>query len=283
MVGIVQAVAVTNLVRGETTFAQSFVQTAQQSAGPNFELQFFNTQNAVLDQLNDAVTEIQEGINTNGATALLNVQISRLEDQGKLITAFKNTVDQKSSKIEAALEYITALEGLATSGDSAAYDVQAALLYDTLKKAPSPTYETFGSNDRFRATKTDAMATLDSFNTNGFATQQDIDDTLAMLSGIKQDLNVSKALVDINADIAFGMQTSNQGRILELRSNIFEIETEAQSAATSAITEKQEFYSQILTMISLSFDASQEFTNFISQSVNFEAEPPAGSVLNLFS
>lgn len=283
MVTAVQGFAVTSLIRGENSFAQSFVQASQQSAGPNFELQFFNTQNAVLDQLNKQVTEIQEGINTNGATALLNVKIAELESNGERITEYKNTTDTKSKKIEAAIEYIVELEALATAGNATAFDEKIAFLHKTLEKAPSPTYEPFGTSDRFRKTKFESLTAIEGLNHNGFATQQDIDDTRAMLSDMKDKLNVSKALVDINADIAFDMQTSNQGKILEVRSGIFEIETAAQNAATREITEKQELYSQILTVISLSFDASQEFTNYLSQSVNFKPKTPAGSIMNLFS
>lgn len=283
MVTAVQGFAVTNLIRGENSFAQSFVQVSQLSAGPNFELQFFNTQNAVLDQLNDDVTAIQKGINTNGATALLNVKIAQLENNGERITDYKKTVDQKSQKIDAALEFITELEGLASSSTTAEFDSKMASLYATLEKAPSPTFEQFGTGDRFRKTKYESMATLDAFTHNNFATQQDIDDTLATLSAMKQKLNVSKVLVDNNAGLAFDLQTSNQGRILEIRSGIFKIETSAQSNATAEIEQKQEFYSQVLTVISLAFDASQEFTNFVSQSINFEQKTPAGSIMNLFS
>lgn len=283
MVTALQGFAVTNLIRGENSFAQSFVQTSQLSAGPNFELQFFNTQNAVLDQLNEDVTAIQKGINTNGATALLNVKISQLQENGDRISDYKTTVDKKSQKIDAAIEFITELEGLAGSATTAEFDSKMASLYATLEKAPSPTYEQFGTGDRFRKTKYESMATLDAFNHNNFATQQDIDDTLAALSTMKQKLNVSKSLVDINSGLAFGLQTSNQGRILEIRTGIFDIENAAQSTATAEIEQKQEFYSQVLTVISLAFDASQEFTNYISQSINFEQKTPAGSILNLFS
>lgn len=283
MVSAVQALAVKNMVFGEQSFGQSFVQTAQLSAGPSFELQFFNTQNAVLDQLNNEIDNIQKGINTKGATALLNVKIAKLEDLGKAMSAYKDTTDKKANKIEAALEYITELEGLASAGTVADFDAKLALLHQTLEKAPSPTFERFGTPDRFRSTKFAALSTIEGLNHNNFATQQDIDDTLATLSAMKTSLNTTKAIVDINADIAYGQQSSNQGKILELRAAIFEIETSAQSAATKEITEKQEYYSQVLTVISLAFDASQEFTNFISQSTNFEKKPEPGSVLNLFS
>ncbi|MEP4377539.1 MAG: hypothetical protein ABJ215_10350 [Alphaproteobacteria bacterium] len=283
MVSPVEGLALTNMLRGEQSFGQSFVQAQQLAAGPQFELAFFNTQNALLDKLNEEVTEIQNGVNTNGATALLKVKIAQLEDTGAKISDYKSTTDSKSKKIEAALEYITELQSLADSSTAAEFDEKFALLRDTLQKTPSPTYEQFGNHDRLKKTKVAALAAIDAHNHNNFATQQDIDDTLALLTSIQDDLNVSKALVDINSDIAFDLQRANSAKTLSVRSDVFDIEISAQSAATASIEQQQELYSKILTVISLAFDASQEFTNFIAQEVNFEKKTPAGSVLNLFS
>lgn len=283
MVSPVEGLALTNMLRGEQSFAQSFVQAQQLSAGPKFELAFFNTQNALLDKLNEEVTEIQKGINTDGATALLKVKIAQLEDTGSRISEYKNTTDTKSKKIEAALEYIAELETLADSATAAEFGEKFALLRDTLQKTPSPTYEQFGTHDRLKTTKFAALASIDAHNHNNFATQQDIDDTLALLTSIKGGLNTSKALVDINSDIAFDLQRANSAKTLGVRSDIFDIEISAQAAATASIHEQQELYSKILTVISLAFDASQEFTNFIAQETNFEKKTPAGSILNLFS
>tara|TARA_R110002110_G_scaffold284986_1_gene499020 strand:- start:1609 stop:2460 length:852 start_codon:yes stop_codon:yes gene_type:complete len=283
MVSPVEGLALTNMLRGEQSFAQSFVQAQQLAAGPQFELAFFNTQNALLDKLNEEVTEIQKGVNTNGATALLKVKISQIEEVGTRISAYKDTTDTKGKKIEAALEYITELEGLAAPATAAEFDQKFALLRDTLQKTPSPTYEQFGTHDRLKTTKFAALASIDAHAHNNFATQQDIDDTLAVLSSIKGDLNVSKALVDINGDIAFDLQRANSAKRLGIRSDIFEIEASAQAAATASIEQQQELYSKILTVISLAFDASQEFTNFIAQETNFDKKTPAGSILNLFS
>ena len=280
---MVEGLALTNMLRGEQSFAQSFVQAQQLAAGPQFELAFFNTQNALLDKLNEEVTEIQKGVNTNGATALLKVKISQIEEVGTRISAYKDTTDTKGKKIEAALEYITELEGLAAPATAAEFDQKFALLRDTLQKTPSPTYEQFGTHDRLKTTKFAALASIDAHAHNNFATQQDIDDTLAVLSSIKGDLNVSKALVDINGDIAFDLQRANSAKRLGIRSDIFEIEASAQAAATASIEQQQELYSKILTVISLAFDASQEFTNFIAQETNFDKKTPAGSILNLFS
>lgn len=283
MVSPVEGLALTNMLRGEQSFSQSFVQAQQLAAGPQFELRFFNTQNALLDKLDDEITEIQNGVNTNGATALLKVKIAQLEDSGAKISAYKATTDAKGQKIEAALEYIAELQTLAGPATVAEFDEKFALLRDTLQKTPSPTYEQFGTYDRLKATKFAALASIDAQNHNNFATQQDIDDTLALLSTIEGDLNTSKAIVDINGDIAFDLQRANSAKVLSVRSDIFDIEITAQQAANASITEQQELYSKILTVISLAFDASQEFTNFIAQEVNFDKKTPAGSILNLFS
>src|SRR3546814_12215639 len=97
-------------------------------------------------------------------------------------------------------------------------------------------------------------------------------------------LNTSKALVEINADIAFKKQSRTQGRILEVRSDIFDIEVAAQKAATAKVSEKQEYYAQVLTIFSLSFETSQSFTRYISEQLNFtNHKPDPDSVLNLFS
>lgn len=283
MVSPVEGLALTTMLRGEQNFAQSFVQAQQLSAGPTFELRFFNTQNALLDKLDDEVTEIRAGINTNGATALLNVKIAQLEDAGSRISAYKATTDTKGKKIEAALEYIAELQTLASAGTTSEFDEKFALLRDTLQKTPTPTYEQFGTYDRLKNAKIDALASIDAHNHNNFATQQDIDDTLALLTSIQGDLNTSKAIVDINGDIAFDLQRANSAKTLAIRSDIFDIEITAQAAATASIEQQQELYSKILTVISLAFDASQEFTNFIAQELNFEKKTPAGSILNLFS
>lgn len=283
MLSPVQGLALTNLLRGEQSFSQSFVQASQLAAGPTFELQFFNTQNAVLDKLNEDVTRIQEGINTNGATALLKVQIAKLEDEGTRISAYKDTTDSKANKIEVALEYIAELQTLTAPGTVAEFDAKLALLHDTLEKTPSPTFEHYGTSDRLRDTKFAALTAIEGLTHNNFATQQDIDDTNAYLTSLQTDLNTSKAIVDINGDLAFDLQSANSGKVLEVRSGIFDIEIAAQASATAEIAQQQEKYSQILTVFSLAFEASQDFTNFISQELNFDKKPPKGSVLNLFS
>jgi hypothetical protein len=283
MVSAVEGLALTNMLRGKQSFAQSFVQAQQLAAGPQFELAFFNTQNALLDKLNLEVTEIQKGINTNGATALLKVKMSQLEETGARITDYKATTDTKSKKIEASLEYIAELRTLADSTTAAEFGQKFALLRDTLQKMPTPTYEQFGTYDRLKNTKIAALAAIDAHDHNNFATQQDIDDTLALLTSIEGDLNTSKAIVDINSGISFNLERANSAKKLSVRGDIFDIEASAQAAASSSITEQQELYSKILTVISLAFDASQEFTNYIAQEINFDKKVPAGSILNLFS
>lgn len=284
MVSIAEANALTGMLRGNRSVTESLVRSMQSAAAPNFELQFFNTQNAVLDKLNKDIDAIQNNVSSKGATAMLNVQIKKIETEKVDIDAYKQRTDAKSKKIRAATGYITDLLSLAKPGSVAEFDEKFAHLRNTYEKMKTPTYERYGNRDRLRQAKNDALTQIDAFSHNNFATQQDIDDAVAFLNGLQGRLNTSKALIDINADIAFRKQSQAQGKILELRSQIFKIENAAQRAATAKVTEKQEYYSQVLTIFSLAFDSSQSFTSLIAERVNFRNDKPeAGSVLNLFS
>src|SRR3546814_15552167 len=103
----------------------------QMAAAPNFELQFFNTQNAVLDQLNKDIDAIQDTVSTRGATALLNVQIKKLEAEKADIDAYKQRTDSKVRKIAAATEYVTELLALADPSTAAGFAEKLALLRRT--------------------------------------------------------------------------------------------------------------------------------------------------------
>src|SRR3546814_9554233 len=156
-------------------------------------------------------------------------------------TTIYRSTDSKVRKIASATEYVTELLALADPSTAAGFDEKWALLRRTYETMQTPTYERYGNRDRLRQAKADALAALDVFDHNGFASQQDIDDATAMLEGFQARLNTSKALVEINADIAFKKQSRTQGRILEVRSDIFDIEVAAQKTATAKVSEKQEY------------------------------------------
>lgn len=264
-------------------FGAAFAQTAAAAARPAFELQFFLTQSSLLDQLDKEVENINAAINTGGATALLDIQISKLNTDLAAINDFKVRTDAKSSRVSDTLTSLAELSTLATPGTAAEFDTKLTETIALLQTTNAPVYERYGVQDRLRLAKTDALAQLEALVHNNFATQTDIDNTTAIISAIQTDYLASQSIVENNVEISFNLQQTAQTTIGELGRQVSGIKTDALSAATGEVKEKQAFYAQLLSTISLSFEASQAFTTFIAENISQSQEPEPGSVLNLFS
>lgn len=264
-------------------FGAAMVRTSLLAAGPAFELQFFLTQDAILTKLGEEIDNIHNAVNTKGATALIDLQISRLQNDLNGINDYKSRTDAKASRVEDTLANLIDLSTLADPASVAEFDTLLADTIFMMQKTKAPTYERYGVQDRLRGAKTEAIAQLQALVHNNFATQTDIDDTKAILTAIRTDYLASQSIINSNVKIAFTLQASGRKMLTELTRRVSNIKTAALSAATSKIKEKQQYYSQILTAISLSFEASQSFARFLAEAVNLPQEIEPGSVLNLFS
>lgn len=277
------SIGIYNPYRPVFDFGAAFAQTAAAAARPAFELQFFLTQSSLLDQLDKEVENINSAINTSGATALLDIQISKLNTDLASINDFKARTDAKSSRVSDTLTSLAELSTLAAPGTVAEFDTKLTETISLLRTTNAPVYERYGVQDRLRLAKTDALAQLEALVHNNFATQTDIDDTTAIIAAIQTDYLASQSIVESNVEIGFNLQQSAQTTIGELGRQVSGIKADALGAATGAVKEKQAFYAQLLSTISLSFEASQAFTTFIAENISQSQEPEPGSVLNLFS
>lgn len=264
-------------------FGSAMVSASQAAAGPAFELQFFLTQDAILSQLNDEINGINGSINTSSATALIDIQLSRLQSDLVGVNDFKARTATKTTRVTNTLERLADLTTLAAPGTVAEFDETLAEAINIIQKTKSPTYERYGVQDGLRKAKANALAQLESLAHNNFATQTDIDDTTAILAEIQADYLASQSIITSNTNIAFNLQTGADRTIQELNRQVSVIKTDAISGATGKVKEKQEYYGQLLTTMSLAFEASQEFTKFIADSLAVSQEIEPGSVLNLFS
>ena len=102
------------------TLSASLAQTALLAARPAFELQFFRAQEAILDNLSDDIDNIQNAVNTKGATALLNVKVKQLQSELNVINDYKTTTDAKASRISDTLAALAELTTLADPSTVAA-------------------------------------------------------------------------------------------------------------------------------------------------------------------
>jgi hypothetical protein len=104
------------------------------------------------------------------------------------------------------------------------------------------------------------------------------------VTAIQTDYTASQSIITGNAEIAYNLQQNARTTIAELSRQVSNIKTAALDEATDKVKAKQELYSQVLSTISLSFEASQAFATFITEAVALpqkKADP--GSVLNLFT
>lgn len=264
-------------------FGAAFAKTAQAAARPLFELQFFATQDAILSQLSDEIDNIGNASNTKGATALLNVQLAKLKGDLTVINDFKARTDAKQSRVSDTLDNLASLTTLAAPGTVAEFDTLLAQTIHLIQKTNAPTYERYGVQDGLRSAKNDALTQLQALAHNNFATQADIDNTTATLAAIQTKYTASQLIVESNTKIAFTLQESGNRVISELNRQVSIIKTDALSAATGAIKEKQQYYGQLLSAISLSFEASQAFSTYISDQLTQSQKPEPGSILSLFS
>jgi len=264
-------------------FGAAMVKTSLLAAGPAFELQFFLTQDAILAKLGDEIDNIHNAVNTKGATALIDLKISGLQNDLAGINEYKTRTDAKADRVEATLVHLTSLIANATPGTVAAFDTELAETITLMQKTYAPTYERYGVQDRLRGAKNDALAQLGALAHNNFATQADIDNTTAILTAIQTDYLASQTIIDSNVEIAFTLQKSGTDTIQELSRQVSNIKTEALGEATDKVKAKQEYYSQILTAISLSFESSQAIAKFVAEAVVLPKKVEPGSVLNLLS
>ncbi len=147
----------------------------------------------------------------------------------------------------------------------------------------TPIFEQFGVQDRLRKAKTDGQAQLEALVHNNFATQTDIDNTVAILTTIQTDYTASQTIIESNTKIAFTLRSSANDTIAELSRQVSNIKTAALDEATDKVKAKQEQFSQVLTALSLAFEASQEFTKFISESLQSAQDTEVGSVFDIIS
>lgn len=217
-------------------FGAAFAKTAANAARPAFELQFYLTQSALLDQLDKDVENINSAINTDGATAFLDVQLTKLNNDLATVNDYKTRTDAKSARIEITLNYLAELTTLATPGTVAAFDAKLAETISLMQTTKTPLYERYGVQDRLYTAKNDGLAQLKGLVHNNFATQADIDAAKAAIAAIQTDYSSSQSIANSNVKIAYNLQQNAQTTIGELSRQVSNIKTDALSAVRRSAT-----------------------------------------------
>ena len=269
--------------RNGFSFAESFAQLSQISAGPNFELQFNTAQNAALERLNAKIDEINKEEFGRGKSALLRIKASRLEREKAEIEPFQANAKTNQASLKNAVTQLTELRALADSSSVTEFDAKLAQVQETLATLKTAQRFRFGAPDGLRDAKTNSESALAGITHNNFASQTDIDNAQATIDTVTAQLNASLSIVDVNVGLANGLFKSVDSSLDTANLKIEDLESAERTRQIEEIKKLEEETSRILTNISLSFEVAQDFTKFINSSAILPQEVEPGSVLNLFT
>ncbi len=263
--------------------AEQMVRISKLAAGPAFELQFSIAQNTVLDRLDKEIAELQEQKVSTGATALLEINISKLKNDVGEIDAFAARAKSNRITTQGVITSLSDLVALADSATVAEFDALLATTIADIEKLQTPLFERYGAPDGLRKVKADALAQLGALVHNNFATTGDVTSVQATLNSLSTDFGGALVITTINAEAGFNLSQDTNAKIADIEADITTITLGEQAAKIDDIEEQKKRAAQILTALSLSFEASQALTDYITQATIFKPEIDPGSILNIFS
>ncbi len=264
------------------SFARSFAGLAQAAARPAFELNFNAAQNAVLDRLDKQIAELQSADLFLGKTATLRLKLSQLENRLPEIESYRATVTNNRTTTLDVLNALAATRDLTDPGSVAEFDAKLAEAVTLVEKLQTQPFALIGIDDGLLQTKPQVQAELAAITTNGFATAADIQAVQDAIDSVTTTLDGTLAVLEINDDDGFSTLTALQRQQAEVQRQIDGIETSERQKRLDEVNELREQASRTLSIISLGFEGSQSVTQFLTDNLSLDQQPPPGSVLNLF-
>ncbi len=264
------------------SFARSFAGLAQAAARPAFELNFNAAQNAVLDRLDKQIAELQSADLFLGKTATLRLKLSQLENRLPEIESYRATVTNNRTTTLDVLNALAAARDLTDPGSVAEFDAKLAEAVTLVEKLQTQPFALIGIDDGLLQTKPQVQAELAAITTNGFATAADIQAVQDAIDSVTTTLDGTLAVLEINDDDGFSTLTALQRQQAEVQRQIDGIETSERQKRLDEVNELREQASRTLSIISLGFEGSQSVTQFLTDNLSLDQQPPPGSVLNLF-
>jgi hypothetical protein len=270
------------------SFAQSFASTRLAAARPNFELQFNNLQNSIIDRLNEKINEAQKDSKLNNQIDVF------LLAQEKKLTRFQSDLDlftfNNARNINAVGELARRLDDLSTAlgnGDTAAFDKTLSEVSDIIGNTVVTNGTTIGIyiSDGIETLRRDGLLQYDNAGTSTKATAySDFADQAEAEAAIASAIEKVGQISDVLLYKAEGAEVLRQKTATNLNSTLLQI----QAAQTAVAAEKaaeiaklRDEYAQLLNAISLAFESSQALSEQLSAKLFSPDSVPPGSAVNI--
>ncbi len=299
---------------GGLSAAAALVRVSQAAAGPAFELRFHALQNSVLDRMNKEIAALQEAKPSTAKTAHLEVRLKGLRKSLELVKEFQARTESTIPALEGVLAQLSelgSLAGQATTGGGgngkgkgggngngngggggngggnqnaalvAEFEDKLAGAIADIESLPARSFEPFGAPNRLATVKREALAALESLQHNNFKKQKDVDAVQSALSDLGARFSASLEVTRINEDIAGRLIDSTAGKIGNAESAIDGIRLAEQRGRLDQITERRDYFSRVLTSLSLAFEASRNLTNYGANGAVLPQRTDRGSILDI--
>lgn len=263
--------------------AQTLVQLSLDVGRTNFEVQFSSTQNAMIDTLNERVTAFQGSDFGESKTALLRIEAAGLRRDLEEARDTKAVVSSNRLTVEDLFDQLTELRDLADSSTVTEFEAKRDEVLDTLDKLRTTATSPLTAPDGLSGAKADGLAAIEGIVTNGFAGAADIQSAQDAIDGVTADLESSHTILEINQELLADTITSKDRVLGDTELTIDAIKSDELQGDVDRIQALEEETANVLSNISLSFEASQILTSFVAENTVLPREIEPGSVLNLFA
>ena len=261
-----------------TSIAQALSQVAQASAGPAFEVQFNAAQNAAIERYNAEIEKFQSSDFGRGETAVLRAKANRLEKSLELAKTFKTYATSSRETVKNILDQLTELRDLADVSTSTEFDAKRTEILNTIDKLGTANISGLGAPDGLASLKAQAKSDIEAIVLADPPT-----DAQTTIDDLTQQFSTKLSILELNQDAANSLVNGKDRVLAEVKTKIDDIEIAERKQQIDQIEKLKDDLGRVLGALSLSFEGSKAFGDFLAKNTIQTREPDPGSVLNLFA
>ncbi len=276
---------------GGGNIAQALVRTTTWAARPNFELQFNQLQNAVIDRLNKKIEDVSADdklVNGKVDIHLLNEE-KRLLRFGGDVDNFIFDNSRNVNGVNGLISHLTELSTALTNNDTTKFNSVLTKINETLGKLHLSNGIAVGIviPDGIHEIRRDGLISFDNAGTTTKATSRsDFADDAAASAAISTAQTKAARILETLIFKAEGAVVVQQKAAQNLNGTLLEIQAaliadEADKAV--AIGKVRDQYAQLLNTLSLAFESNQALTDKLATGLFEDPKIDYGSVVSIFA
>ena len=276
---------------GGASIAQALVRTATLASRPNFELQFNQLQNAVIDRLNKKIEEVSADdglVNGKVDIHLLNEK-KRLLKFGENVDNFIFDNSRNINGVNGLIGHLTNLSTALTDNNTTKFNSVLSKINETLGNLHLSNGIAVGIviPDGIHEIRRDGLVNYDNGGTTTKATSRsDFADDAAASAAISAAQTKAARILETLVFKAEGAAVVQDKAAKNLNGTLLEIQAAlvAKDADKAlAISKVRDQYAQLLNTLSLAFESNQALTDKLATGLFEDPYIDTGSVVSIFA